>query len=321
MTTNYDENEVWWSWKYLSSLKSLTLTIHNIMDSDNGDCFVINLGSNGLFSSRSVNGFSSICYSRSPLSISFPKLRGAILSGSCSPTCSLSNGIISITWSCTTIVDVCHFNQQEQKTLAECKNCGAQLISHSAQFKCLPSEYWDELLDSWSCHRQEFAGITKDLPDPLKLSPSDSCTVLYSTHHFLMKVNDNFIVTEDIAKCVKCLYTLGCTSKTDVVDIPVLRTRSSPGVQKYISWRIYETMQAHSSFYFCINQQLHLHLINWSCFISTRNSDCLFPVVLLLNAPADDGSSEHIDIFDDDFAELLDILSEQEVNGMSYLIL
>lgn len=314
-------SEVWWTWKYLSSLKSLSLTIHNVLNTRNEECFVLTMSPTGLISSKSISkGF---CFLNYPVFIKLPEVCGNNACQENIISCLTNENTITISWRC----EISHAPNELifptlKKISLECGGCGTELSLHATNFKPLPSEYWGELIDCWSCHRQEFAGITKDLSDSLKLYPCNSFTILYSQYHFLIKLNDNFILTEGVAKCSSCFHTLGGIVHSDVVLVSILRTRASPGLQKFISHKILDAMQAHSSFSFCINQRLYLQLVNWTSLVSSRNSDALFPVIFLSKILANDsdGMLELIELTNEEFDELERVLVEQVMDGLIYLV-
>jgi hypothetical protein len=203
------------------------------------------------------------------------------------------NGRLTITFHNVALIDDAADSLARfcRPTELRCRRCSGLLASSSSssslssssssgkfKFQELPSEYWAELVDCWSCHRQEFAGIAQNLPDGLQLLPKDPGQVLYSrSSHYLLKWADELghvlSVHDRVVQCKMCGFTLG-TTVGGIVHIPTSRTLDGLSIAATLYHRILAAINAHSSFVFSVKTGMNASMVN---FASMVNSSMMSP--------------------------------------------
>ena len=228
---------------------------------------------------------------------------------------------IRISWFITGDVTKDTGNKSNGKSpqIVKCANCTRVLYSNeTCKFKSLPSPFWSELVECWSCHRQEFASIAMeggcfDQNGVVTLLPKDQFTVLYSNTDLVVRHANVQGDPNTGLKCLNCEYTLGTLiNPQQVYNIPMTRVTVNNHhmtVNQYLIIMMMASMQAHSCFTFCIkstNADHHLYcdLINWTSHVSRVNSSVLEPVLMLKRLECITTECETIIIPDEDWTHL-----------------
>lgn len=317
--------EVWWQWRYLSILHTLTLTIHDVSrECVEQHALTIVDGRIECVPAR-TSPQSTLCLVGEHIDIASPILdKSPIYLSSKPTTMSIQNNTIDITWNNISNNIVAGDSKPSSKpSCIKCSNCFSQLSASNSRFKQLPSEHWSELVDCWSCHRQEFAGVVSHLPATNQFVPSDLSSVFYSQFYFSLLFNEQTMrcVDDVCVHCKECDFLVGSKKENGLVNISVTRTTDSPGVQCLLARKMIDLMLAHSSFSFKINDCLLLKMINWTTMLSSKNNGMLKAVVIVELSDQSDETCEYIDLFDDELEELGKVLAGQKFyQRNSYLV-
>lgn len=316
-----------WQWRYLQSVKTLSLFIQNVSPNVVGKetVYVLVQEGNKIVTkpvSECSKGFGFVS---EPIVIPSPSLRDSIIPIDTLevPSCAFTDFGLTLTFHAVSLS--IPPQTVSKPTDIQCKRCQSDLKSPSNLiFKESPSEHWAELVDCWSCHKQEFASVGKDLVDSSIIIPRDSKTIIYNQNGYVLTNQDaNVSFDSERVTCTNCGYLLGSMVNHSASFIPITRTFNSKlTVQNYIAMRMTDLLNAHSSFVFCINGQKTIRLLNWTCAVSAVN-DCLLEQALIVQLVDNEQSesAEHLDLIPDEFDSFINSLGNQQMlTGMLHFI-
>lgn len=163
-----------------------------------------------------------------------------------------------------------------------CRHCGTPLMQPARlTVKDLPSTYWSELIDCWSCHQSEFAGLTN------RLRVAAGHDLLLPAPGVLHVALDSLVLSAGDAAapsphCPGCGAEVGALIEdgaylrlhkhavtATLADGSVLRP---PSPVDLLLVRLHELMEAHGSFSFHVvgpGGALWLRLVNWTLLVLT----------------------------------------------------
>jgi len=170
-------------------------------------------------------------------------------------------------------------------TKISCSNCTFSSILRKPEeplvVKDLPSSFWMELVDCWSCHKSEFAGLT----EKVQMSRNGSMILpkpgnVHCGLGFLL-----FHHADLHLKCPNCSKKLG-TLVDDTVKVYKHSIRLMNGQEilneidplRILGAEMYERMEAHGSFNFSVisdsseMEPINLRLINWNLLVGEPDS-------------------------------------------------
>lgn len=192
-----------------------------------------------------------------------------------SPKGTLRHNLLILSWHASRTYSE-HKADEKAEDVFKCADCKGEVLDTEAEFKALPSPYWAELVDCWSCHKQEFAGVAKHLIEHELILPASCGTVLYCDDHYIVKREGT--AEERTMSCAQCGYALGELVRDSCYLIPATRTVRSRGLESDLIRRVLDAVNAHSSFTFAISsygndsRQVTFRLVNWTCMLGSGAS-------------------------------------------------
>lgn len=139
-----------------------------------------------------------------------------------------------------------------------CRHCHSALLTtmdtdSMLKIKYMPSEHWLELVECWSCHRDEFANIVKNTAE---ISAVPGCLLVGTDYYLLNK--------EDVKQCTCMIYEEGAGGiKIDKDDI--LLDGKSTSFESVLYELLRSLIDAHGSwkFYFRTDEDGMLGIPLW----------------------------------------------------------
>lgn len=169
----------------------------------------------------------------------------------------------------------------------ECSSCGQKLLKNSPLLmKDLPSTYWMELVDCWSCHQSEFAVITTKVKQGTSAASTDIILPKQGTVHngldfLLVSLEDlephDCVIEETVDASCKRLMKHAAT----VVDENGTIFGPCSPMQCLVQ-RLYEIMQAHTTQSFLLTNdkvRLMFEIINWDVLSFDPINGILSPAI------------------------------------------
>ena len=176
-----------------------------------------------------------------------------------------------------------------------CLNCKDTLIDKHLEVKLLPCENWMELVDCWSCHKDEFAGVAKSSLSPLPES------ILLGTDHFLVN-------PEDLSACK-------CHRNSNRIDLEtVVIDGQSPGLESIIYAYLFELIEVHGESRYTFTDQstsVSLHVLAWDLWAGNSISS-LSPAMKIAVYPTEQQNFEHRHESEQRIQVLLDLIHSKK---------
>lgn len=169
-------------------------------------------------------------------------------------------------------------------TKITCSNCNSSILKDPEEplvAKDLPSSFWMELVDCWSCHKSEFAGLT----EKVQMSQHGSM-ILPKPGNVHCGLGFMLFHHADVhQRCINCSRELGTlvdgavkVHKHSIVMINCRETINEVDPLRILAAEMYERMEAHGSFNFSIIsdssniEPINLRLINWNLLAGELDS-------------------------------------------------
>ncbi len=185
-------------------------------------------------------------------------------------------------------------------------NDGRRIDLDQLIFKDLPSSYWMDLIDCWSCHKDEFVGVTKSI----KLSNG---LLLPSSENIVHLGIDFMIIHRDYLE--DYLDGNGFTVLDDYIQVP-LHWVEKDGKRYlplfFLFLRLHELMSAHGSHAFRItngSSQIFVSNINWRLQLLAGTT--LAPAIsLIVNENPVNKDSEVVSVDETTYSSLQSAVTE-----------
>jgi len=174
-----------------------------------------------------------------------------------------------------------------------CSSCSAELVhAVGLKFKDLPSTYWMDLVDCWSCHRSEFAGVTNNLSQQ---SASDLILPGPGSAHigldFILLHKEN--VGDVSTKCSLCGEMIGqpigsshlkLLKHAIAIQIENGSRIAPPSPLQLLFSRLHEAMESNAVQNFTIHQDsttecVNISVLNWTMLSMTEDLSQICPAV------------------------------------------
>lgn len=302
--------DIQWNWTFLPSIKCLSLTISPCEPSRKSNWHVLTLDNSQIMSTNINEAMTGLGFVPGPVEIK------VLANGE--PRCKFIQDSLILSWSDASIAHAQSDSYHAMEGI-ECQGCGQEIVTHPVTFKSLPSDYWYELVDFWSCHRQEFAAVSERLPSVLV--PPTFRTIYYSDDHAYIVVRYNDMMTKcgDHVSCVKCGYKLGWLIDKQGVQIPYYRCQRV-SVEASLFMHILSCINAHSTYLYTLHDghdRLPFRVVNWQCLIG---KDTLQPGIIVELMPSSE-ANEEVQLFTSDFEQINKLLQDRQgiLGQYSYL--
>lgn len=179
-------------------------------------------------------------------------------------------------------------NDLKDLAAIRCTSCRSILTNHAFErILDLPSSHWMELIDCWSCHQSEFAGITNSLtllPSSQKLLPPANSLFVGLDQLLVCKDdvgNENLVERGNLVHCSKCSHFvgtvlgechIGLAKHALLLEAPTDCFIPGPSPIRLLAHQLHELLQHHGSSKFILHsvdanerpQQMQLELLNWN---------------------------------------------------------
>lgn len=146
-----------------------------------------------------------------------------------------------------------------------CAECKKPLVKSFLNVFQMPSEGWMELVECWSCHKDEFAVVT---PDAMQAQPGN----------MLLGVDEVIIHKDDMAPC-DCLLLVSMEGQNALFD---LETILIDGLDTSIGTVLKKTLlslyEMHGSWIYnftCDQDSFYIWLASWNVIVGSQISDLL----------------------------------------------